>query len=281
MGSGPIQRRGADRRSTSGCATTSRSCFCDMTRTFVFGDIPRRDPRMARVSASRRSTGRSRRSQTGRTAAPSSTARARSSSAAGQPTQRTKEPGTILGGRVLPRARPRRRPRCARAVREWASSSKLPLKGGRRRHGRAGLLPAGLRRRAARGSGARDEGRRREPHGLPVRPGTVTTAKDIDNPVPRGAALPAAARVRGAGERSARDLRRGVRRVLGARRTRAGRMVRTVHEAVRVGAAVRQVVPRRQAQRGLETASTSTSKQGAATRSPITGKASPMATAGS
>ena len=40
---------------------------------------------------------------------------------------------------------------------------------GRRRRRRAGLLPAGLRRRAARGPRARDRRRRRDPHALPVR----------------------------------------------------------------------------------------------------------------
>ena len=46
-------------------------------------------------------------------------------------------------------------------------------------------------------------------------------------------------------------------------------------EALRVGAAVRQVVPRRQAERLPTTASTATSRRAAATRSPTTGRASP------
>src|SRR5439155_3084174 len=47
--------------------------------------------------------------------------------------------------------------------------------GGRRRHRRAGLLPAGLRRCAARGSRARDGGRRGEPDAVSVRPRAVSS----------------------------------------------------------------------------------------------------------
>src|SRR5581483_4810782 len=45
---------------------------------------------------------------------------------------------------------------------------------GRRRHARAGALPAGLRRRAAGGPRPRHRGRRREPDRVPVRPPAVT-----------------------------------------------------------------------------------------------------------
>ena len=61
---------------------------------------------------------------------------------------------------------------------------------------------------------------------------------------------------------------------------RARHLVRAVHDALRVGAAVREVVPRRQAQRLLTTASTATSRPGAATRSPTTGRASPRTSGG-
>ena len=50
----------------------------------------------------------------------------------------------------------------------------------------------------------------------------------------------------------ARHLRRPVRGVLGAGGPRAGHVVRAVHRALPVGAAVREVVPRRQAQRLLQ-----------------------------
>ena len=49
-------------------------------------------------------------------------------------------------------------------------ASKATARGRRRRHRRAGLLPAGLRRRAARGPRARHRDRRREPDAVPVRP---------------------------------------------------------------------------------------------------------------
>ena len=47
-------------------------------------------------------------------------------------------------------------------------------------------------------------------------------------------------------------LRRGLRGVLGARGPRAHHLVRAVHDAARMGAAVREVVPRRQAQHRLQ-----------------------------
>ena len=67
-----------------------------------------------------------------------------------------------------------------------------------------------------------------------------------------GPALSAAARVRRAGEREAGHLRRPVRGVLGARGPRARHVVRAVHVAARVGAAVREVVRRREDQRRLQ-----------------------------
>ena len=80
----------------------------------------------------------------------------------------------------------------------------------------------------------------------------TVTGQAIETMLAGGASLPAAAGVRGAGERAARDLRPRLRGVLGARGPRARHLVRALHEALRVGAAVRQVVPRRQAERRLQ-----------------------------
>ena len=79
-----------------------------------------------------------------------------------------------------------------------------------------------------------------------------TTGQGDRQPLTRGAALSAPARVRGAGERAAGDLRRGLRGLLGARGPRARHLVRAVYEAARVGAAVCEVVSRRQAQHRLQ-----------------------------
>ena len=70
--------------------------------------------------------------------------------------------------------------------------------------------------------------------------------------VRRGAPVSAVAGVRGAGERAAGHLRRAVRGVLGAQRARARHVVRAVHGALPLGAAVREVVSRRQAERLLQ-----------------------------
>ena len=71
---------------------------------------------------------------------------------AGQPTQLTKEPGQAARGRVLPRARARHRARGPRAPVHGPARRRAARR--RRRHGRAGLLPARLRRLPARGSRA-------------------------------------------------------------------------------------------------------------------------------
>ena len=81
---------------------------------------------------------------------------------------------------------------------------------------------------------------------------SVSERPDDRDPPRRGAAISALARVRGAGERAAVDLRGVVRGAVGARGARAGDVVRAVLRAVRVGAPVREVVPRREAERVLQ-----------------------------
>ena len=95
------------------------------------------------------------------------------------------------------------------------------------------------------------EERRREPDALPVRPRAVTTRARTRSRrcSSRSGGTRRPADVRRAGERAARHLRRGLRGVLGARGPRARHVVRAVRRAARVGAAVREVVPRRQAER--------------------------------
>ena len=167
MGSGPI-RAGVPIVVDIWPRDNESFMFCDMTRTFVVGDVPDDVARVAPPLQGGARRVRSPRSATAPTAARSSTAPARSS----------RRPASRRSGR---RRRASRSPtasstgsatasgsRCT-SSRAWGSPSKLPLEGGRRRHGRAGLLPAGLRRRPARGPRARDRGRRREPDEVPVR----------------------------------------------------------------------------------------------------------------
>ena len=114
-------------------------------------------------SARRRSTARSRRSRTAPTAARSSTARATSSRRPASRRSGRRTPGETLVGRLLPRARSRRRARGARGSPGWGSPRSDRSIAGDVVTVEPGLLPAGLRRRAARGPRARDRGRRREP----------------------------------------------------------------------------------------------------------------------
>ena len=136
----------------------------------------RRRARVAPALQGRRSTARSRRSRTAPTAARSSTARATSS----------RRPASRPSGR---RSRARRSSTASSTASVTASASRCtrspgmglaveaPAHSRGRRHGRARLLPAGLRRRTARGPRARDRRRGREPDAVPLRPRTVTTAK--------------------------------------------------------------------------------------------------------
>ena len=123
----------------------------------------------------------------------SSTAPARSSrrpasrrSARRTPASRSRT-GSSTGSATASGSRCTRQPGLGLAVEDAA-------RGRRRRHRRAGPLPAGLRRRAARGSRARHRGRRREPDGVPVRPRAVSASQDDRHALPRGAAVSAARR---------------------------------------------------------------------------------------
>ena len=91
---------------------------------------------------------------------------------AGLPTQLSKKPGEVLEGRLLPRARSRRRPRGPRG----AFARPRPGHAGRRRrrYRRARPVPARPRGRAPRGPRARHRGRSGEPDRLPVRPRPVS-----------------------------------------------------------------------------------------------------------
>src|SRR5439155_240557 len=75
-------------------------------------------------------------------------------------------------GGLLPQPRPRCRARDPRGA-DPGDPRPARARRGRRRHARAGDLPAGLRRLPARGSRPRHRGRRREPDPLPVRPEAV------------------------------------------------------------------------------------------------------------
>ena len=106
--------------STSGRATTSRSCFCDMTRTFVVGDVPddvREWHRLCKEALDR-AISEIKDGADGRAIFDGT---CEIFEAAGEPTQRTKDAGRAARRRLLPRARARRRARGARGARAWAS----------------------------------------------------------------------------------------------------------------------------------------------------------------
>ena len=149
--------------------------YCDMTRTFVVGDVPENVATWHRLckEALDRAISEIKDGASGRDIFDGT---CEIFEAAGEQTPRTKEDGVPLadgffhglGHGVGPRGA---RGAGARADRRVAAPRR------RRRHRRAGSLPGGLRRRPARGPRAGDEGRGREPHGLPVRPGAVGFAK--------------------------------------------------------------------------------------------------------
>ncbi len=127
--------------------------FCDMTRTFVVGDVPddvREWHRLCKEALDRAIA----EIKDGADGRAIFDVTCEIFEAAGEPTQRTKEPGEPLadgffhglghGVGLEVHEEPRHGARVEAAA-----------EGGRRRHGRAGLLPAGLRRRAARGPRAR------------------------------------------------------------------------------------------------------------------------------
>ena len=194
-------------------------CFADMTRTFVVGEVAADVAEWHRLckQALDRAISEIRPGADGRAIFDGT---CDLFEAAGEPTQRTKQPGVPLvdgffhglghGVGLEVHEEP-----------GLGLTSKDKLQVGRRRHGRAGALPAGLRRRAARGSRARDRGRRREPD--PCSP--TTWRPDVAEhrqPVPRGAAVSAAGGVRGAGECGAGDLRARVSRSSGSGRVVSG-----------------------------------------------------------
>ena len=266
------------------------ACYADMTRTFVVGEVPDEVARMAPpLQGGARPRGRAR-SATARPAAASSTARARSS----------RRPANRPSAR---RSRARRSRTASSTGSGTASGSRCTSSRGsgsrrrgarrrRRRHRRAGPLPAGYggvrledlvlvtdeRRREPDATYPYDAAERREarrdrrcamrPIGQAI--DTLLLEERRYPPPPEFAAQANAQAGRSTSEGfEAFWEREGRERV---------ELVRAVHAALRVGAPVREVVPRRQAQRLATTASTATSRRGAATRSRSTGRASRRAT---
>jgi hypothetical protein len=205
------------------------ACFADMTRTFCIGEIPGELRAFHRVV--KESLDRSLASVRAGARGPDVFAvSCEPFHREGHKTLLNKEPGEIiedgyfhsLGHGVGLDVH--EQPSLARSGEDLAR--------GRRRHARAGPLPPRLGRLPARGSRARHRGRRREPHGLPVRPRAIVAEPAVAgdrHAAPRGAALPAARRLRGAGERAAGDLRPRPGRVLGYGGARARDVVRDFH----------------------------------------------------
>ena len=183
-------------------------CFADMTRTFVVGEPAEELARYQRLCREALDRARRRRSAPGRNGRDVCTSRLRLLRGARLPDAALEGAGRGARGRLLPRARPRRRARGARAAvararaprtSSWpaTSSPSSPASTGR------ASAAAGSR------TSCSSPRRRREADRLPVRPDAVEhrkrateTAGDRDD-VPRGAALPAAAGVRRAGQRAA------------------------------------------------------------------------------
>ena len=174
-------------------------CWADMTRTFVAGG-GEPDAELAEYWRSARDVARARlRRWCGRasTAARSSARRASRSSRPGQPTQLTKAAGRGAARRLLPLARPRRRPRDARAAR---TSGRLgdTLVAGDVIAVEPGCYRQRLRRLPARGPRAGHGRRLRGPDGLPVRPVSSTASgRRRDAPAPRQGQGPRDLRPRG------------------------------------------------------------------------------------
>ena len=126
------------------------ACCADMTRTFVVGDVPDEVAEWHRLcarGARARARPRSARASPGKSVFDGV---CDIFEAAGYPTQRTKAEGETLEERLLPLARPRRRPRGARAA---DARHDRPRRARRRRRARdrAGPLP----RRATAAAGSR------------------------------------------------------------------------------------------------------------------------------
>ena len=108
------------------------------------------------------------------------------------------------------------------------------------------------------------------------------SSKDHRDDAPRGAALPAAAGVRRAGERAAGHLRPRSGRVLGdGGRASASPGSSRSRQLLRVGAARTRSGTSAASSTSPTTASTATSRRATATRSPTTGRASPRTTGAS
>ena len=255
MGSGEIAR------TTSSCSTSSRSIASRrVMRTSLVRSWSATSPtRFASSTAlPRGARTRGRRSQAGRGRQARSTA---------------SSPTSSRSGASRPSSR-RTRERCSRTASTTASAmesasrctsprawdARRGARCGRRDHSRARPLPPRFRRSAGRGSPARHRGRVRASDRLPLRPGSgnvsqyagaerdqaieTLLAEERRYPPPEDFAEQANAQ--------AGHLRRPVRGVLGAGGARAGDVVRAVHVPARVGASLREVVPRREDQRRLQ-----------------------------
>ena len=240
-------RRRADRRRPLP-ARPRVGVFADMTRTFVVGEPPTSSS-SSTGSARRRSTARSRLISPGVSGRALSTARATSSR---RPATRPSYEGAGRGarGRLLPRARPRRRPRGARGAGHGARRQRRCSSPGDVVTVEPGLYRPGF-------GGCRledlvlvtDDGVENLTR-LPVRSRAVSDdaietmfLEERRYPPPPEFAAQANAQP---------DIYDATSRSSGSARARAGHLVRAVHEALRVGAAVREVVPRRQAERLLQ-----------------------------
>ena len=261
MGSGPI-RAGTPVVIDIWPRDNTSYVYCDMTRTFVVGDVPSRRPRLASPlqggARPRDLRDQGRREREGHLRR-----HLRDLRGGGRGDAAHEGGRGPARGRVLPRPRSRRRARGARGARarvdhRVASSA-----------GDVVTVEPGLYRRAMAACGSRTSCSSRTTAPRTSRTTRTTSGRDDAtdrHDVPRGAAVSALGRIRRTGERAAGRSTTRTSRSSGGASARAGHVVRAVLDVVRVGAAVREVVPRRQAERLRTTASTGTSRRGAAAK---------------
>ena len=249
------------------------ACFADMTRTFVVGEPTDELVEWQRLvkEALDRSLELIRPGVRGRAVYD---AACEVFESAGYTTQRTKEPGTALDHGFFHGLGHGVGLEVHEAPGMGLAGSDV-LSGGRRRHRRAGPLPAGHRRLPARGPGRRDRRRLRESDPVPVRAPAVTS---ISNLLQEDRRYPPSPEFAAQANAQPDDLRARLRRALGRPRRASASPGSSRSRSSTSGSRRTRSGTSAARSTSASTASTATSRPAAATRSPTTGRASPRTT---